>query len=106
MNDIDKDIERARIGKKRESLHEVILHKKKAETNLPPLPLKPKEKTPRESKSKSVFDDGQCSMRVSINGNVTRCNKNPTTICPECGKRVCSDHENFHNCTKGRFKQL
>ena len=37
MNDIDRDIERAKIGKRRESLPEIIIHKKRAETNLPPL---------------------------------------------------------------------
>ncbi|MFZ1127043.1 hypothetical protein [Methanoregula sp.] len=44
MDNIDKDIELARIGKRREPLHDIILHKKKAETNLPPLPLKPKKR--------------------------------------------------------------
>ena len=119
MDDIDKDIERARVGKKRETAYEIIKHSKIPATNLPPLRAKgkiallnsggilrwPIDRTidahgnPSYDLSNTSTGE-QCQCVIDIHGKGTICGKPTTNYCRQCGKQLCFEHylpEN-HNC--------
>jgi len=50
------DIDRGQIGQKREVAYEIIKHPPKPQTNLPPMPVKPRP--PRKKKGRSNENSG------------------------------------------------
>jgi hypothetical protein len=86
MDDIDKDIDRARIGKRKEVAYEIINHPKISKTNLPPLHIKPRP-IPKE-----------CQYRYCKNKSV-----GSLVVCELCGKSYCYAHRfpQDHNCRGG-----
>ena len=89
MYDPTDDIKRAKIGRKNETLNEVI-HPKKAETNLPPL----KSVRKGSPKKKNIAHSRYCNYPGCYNSF-------ELYFCNQCGMRFCQKHrlgEN-HNCT-------
>lgn len=87
MDEIDRDIERAKIGKRSESLpHDIsITRKKPIGTNYPAMRAK------KEAKSDAFIEMG-CSI----------CGKPTDKACGICGKMVCYNHRlpEWHDCKK------
>ena len=120
MDDIDKEIKRARLGKKRETAYEIINHQKIPATNLPPLSVKGKvplmmsDHSFKLTRGEYTIDahgnpmsylsnislGEKCQQKNDLHGKGTDCDKPTTNYCRLCGKQFCIDHylpEN-HGC--------
>jgi hypothetical protein len=115
MDDIDRDIERAGRGKKRETAYETMKHSKIPATNLPPLSSRPRnyqsKNRPVITKDQYVYGtdwdsrrkcdkEEQCRYKINVDDEGTTCGKPATHYCTKCGKPLCSEHISFvdHNC--------
>jgi hypothetical protein len=76
MDDIDKDIEGGRIGRRREEAHEQMNHPIIPKTNLKPLHIKPRP-TPKA-----------CQYRYCKH----KSDGKPLIVCEMCGKSFCYEH--------------
>ena len=116
MGDIDEDIERARVGKRREELHDII-HKKKAETNLPPLKSRKSKRGNQTTQNVHTVPEPSIQQMpaVRIYCKQPGCTHNNVDgwqlyTCDRCGKMFCHTHHlhDDHKCIpdKGIFDGL
>jgi hypothetical protein len=106
MYDPDDDIKKAKIGKKEEPLHEVI-HKKKAETNLPPLRIRKTKENTRKKQDVYSFQELpiQQMPAVTMYCKCTGCTHSNVDgwqlyTCDRCGLKFCHTHHLYedHKC--------